>query len=57
LLDQTKDAEDLITTWAPMPRTLRPRRQSAWEPSISDDDDDDGDAWSLSSDDDDARPF
>ena len=38
MLDQLKDAEDLLTTWATTPRALRPRRQSAYVPSDSDDD-------------------
>ena len=38
MLDQLKDAEDLLTTWAITPRALRPRRQSAYVPSDSDDD-------------------
>jgi hypothetical protein len=37
MLDELADAEDLLTIWAPVPRPLRPRRQSAWVPSDSSD--------------------
>ena len=37
MFDEIEDAEDLLTTWAPTPRALRPRRQSAWVPSDSED--------------------
>ena len=37
MFDAIEDAEDLLTTWAPTPRALRLRRQSAWVPSDSED--------------------